>query len=1120
MTREYTDAQRDAIEITGCHLCVDAGAGSGKTMVLIERMLRLLETRNATLDQIVAITFTERAAGEMKERLRREAHKRAPRDDAEKLSFWRDIERRADTARISTIHSFCMAVLKNHALALGQDPDFAILSDAEGYVLRHEVAEAALHDALENQDEAVVRLAVEFGATMLVDELARMLKDRARLDRAIAAAPHDDPAALLRHWRAIAETDCMQRLHAARPEIERVRHELDSLDGCCTKPGDKRETLRRDLLSIAADLLIAANLADAADAYQRLMKVSAVGGSAKAWPSQDAFESIKDARDALREALGFMANGECDPRVEERSAQLTCDAVAVYRSSAQTYRSEKRRRAAMEFDDLILDTLAIVRGREDIRKHIAADIKYLLIDEFQDTDSIQFELAQRLAEESPGPELFFVGDAKQSIYYFRGAEVRVFNGARQIANRTIELKRNFRTLPDVLWFVNDFFAQSGLLRQVEESYQPMDAHRAATHEVCVELIMPPDGDVKALAKESKQLEAAFLAARIRALCEGPDAIRIEDPSNGEMRHARYGDVAILFRATNDLYVYEQALQAAGIPYYVVAGSGFYRRQEIIDLLNLLHVVIDPFDTYAQFGFLRSPVAGISDETLLALEWNGGFAKAFEQDGYEGPQPEAFCTAQQLIAGLRADSDLPLPVFLRRVLERTAFEAILLGQYLGLQKAANIRKMVDLAHQFGQTRASGLRAFIRYVDEMADVELPEGEASMLPEGGDAVILMTIHKSKGLEFPIVVVPDLGREAGKGRGVLTAVHPDMGVSLRPYNDEGKVASTPFHALIQAEHQRKEEAEHARILYVALTRARDRLILSSGPDRCAKGSWMESLIHTLRPQVKHGEAIAAASGKWQCRVWHEFARSYGLPLEHAVAPGIDEQAIMRRVAPMSHVPAARRVFGVTEVLDWMAPHPVESSQHAAPRGNAVAMARGSAVHALFEQWDFVEDPLSLVTQVVYHSDVPAHARPAMLDDLVRISQRVFDSPLRQECAATTRDMRERPFVLRVGDALLRGELDAILPGARILDYKTGARRPDLGERYLWQLRLYAAAVEALDGAVADEAFLFYVDSGEIVSVDVSPKWRADALARAADAIQRLQRGGAPAVLADVNDA
>jgi ATP-dependent helicase/nuclease subunit A len=1112
MIRQYTEAQCKAIDTTGRHLCVDAGAGSGKTMVLIERILRLLESRKAGLDEIVAITFTDRAAGEMKERLRREAHRRAPRDDAQKMTFWREIERRADSARISTIHAFCMALLKEQALALGQDPEFAIINDAEGHLLRHETAEAVLHAALEAEDAAAIRLAVEFGAKAVTEEVAKLLKQRGTMERAILAAPHDDPAALRAHWRATVAAWSVEQLEAAEPEIARIQRELRALDGCCTKPGDKREAMRGELLAIVEALLRARSVADCAEAYDRLSARRAEGRFNKSWTSQDAFNQIKDCRDDLRDQLKFLTAAGADPGAEDAAAQLTCDVAALYQQAAAAYQQEKRQRAAMEFDDLILDTLHILRTRDDIRRGVAAGIKFLLIDEFQDTDHLQLELALLLADSAPGPELFFVGDAKQSIYYFRGAEVEVFNEAQRIGAPPITLDRNFRTTPNVLEFVNHFFTQTALLHRVEQPYHPMVPHRPAADGPCVELMLSPGrDDEKVRVREARQIEAATIARRIHAMCNGPEPVCVADPDTAAPRPARYGDVAMLFRATSDLYLYEQALQALGIPYYVVAGSGFYQRQEILDMLNLLHVVIDPCDTYALFGFLRSPVAGISDETLLHLQWQGGFAKAFACAGYEGPQKEAFEAAQALVADLRAHCELPLPVFLRRVLERSAYEAILLGQHLGSQKAANIRKMMDLAHNFGRTRSASLRAFVHYMDRMASVELPEGEAAMLPEAGNAVILMTIHKAKGLEFPIVFVPDLGRGRAQSSSAIAAAHPRLGLCVRPYGDEGQLETIAYHRIIQDDHTAQDEAEHARILYVALTRARDWLVLSTGPDRCAKGSWMESIAKVLQPDGRpEGAPIPGPGGRWQWLLWR------GLDNAAAVAPSsvpraaVDTARLLRQIASIDTLPAARRVFGVSEVLEILCPktHDDAGTEGAPPRH---AMLRGEVVHRFFECWDFATDPGQLIARVVDELRVPSRLRDTFANDLRQIAAGVRAHAISGQLALTARAMRERPFLLRVGDALVRGEIDVLLPDGAVVDYKTGARRPELEARYLWQLRLYAAAVDALNGAVADEASLFYVDTGEAVTIDVSRPFRAEALETAAAAIMRLQSGIAP---------
>ncbi len=467
MTR--TDEQRTAIETYDKSLCVDAGAGSGKTSVLVERILYLLEQRHATLDQIVAITFTDKAAAEMKERLRSECRKKAPEDDPQLLNFWRHIERRLESARISTIHAFCMGLLKEHALSLGKDPEFGILTEPESFLLRVEVIELTLHELLESDDASAFRLAIEFRRAELVDVLRAMLSDRGAIAR--IAENHDvsEPHALLNDWSRVVDAH-VERQNAelvSSPLFVNAVRELVELAGQCADPDDKREVMRRALLSEMERAIQAQDNHERVCALGGISALNALGGSKKKWASHDAFDSVRDLLKSTKDAIAKRQIAMVDPGLLTRAAELTVDLLTVYRRTVENLDEAKQRRNAYDFEDLIAQTLQVLRDDErgdgSVRARVARSIKYLLIDEFQDTDSVQLEIARLLSGVPGGPQLFIVGDAKQSIYYFRGAEVDVFRSARESADEVVRMDKNFRSLPDVLTFVNDFFTKSRLL---------------------------------------------------------------------------------------------------------------------------------------------------------------------------------------------------------------------------------------------------------------------------------------------------------------------------------------------------------------------------------------------------------------------------------------------------------------------------------------------------------------------------------------------------------------------------------------------------------------------------------------------------------------------------------
>ncbi|MCP4641382.1 MAG: UvrD-helicase domain-containing protein, partial [bacterium] len=482
-----TDAQERAITTIDRDVCVDAGAGSGKTRVLIGRIMYLLQQKHATLDEIVAITFTEKAASEMKERLRRSCREQAPRDDSDRMTFWRDIERRVDTARISTIHGFCMNLLKQNAFSAGLDPEFAMLSEAESHLLRSETVQETVHRLLDEEDEAATRLAVELGTGRLSTELRGMLNQTASLERIVSSPDYADPEALARRW----EEWVAPRRHALCVDLQA---KLRAAEGCCTKTDDRREVLRQNLTRILDAVLSADDPTAACAAMAEVGGLTARGGSKKNWTSEDAWQEVKDVLDGLREAASWAAEGHALGAIGLKSAQLACDLVSTYRHVATAFEEAKQARNAFAFDDLILIALSILRDNDEVRSRVAQGIKHLLIDEFQDTDSRQLEIARLLTGDTEGPRLFIVGDAKQSIYRFRGAEVEVFGDARQDTQEQIVLKDNFRTLPDVLEFVNDLFARSGLLHRVEPEYRHLEPFRTPVDEARVEVLAVPGMD--------------------------------------------------------------------------------------------------------------------------------------------------------------------------------------------------------------------------------------------------------------------------------------------------------------------------------------------------------------------------------------------------------------------------------------------------------------------------------------------------------------------------------------------------------------------------------------------------------------------------------------------------
>ena len=1107
---KLTENQQRAVEAAEQNVCVDAGAGSGKTRVLVDHVFHLIERRGVDLDEIVAITFTDKAAAEMKQRLRRAFRARGNEaiGDPDEMSRWRMLERRVETARICTIHSFCAGLLRQNALTLGLDPDLAILTDAEDHLLQNEVVEETLHGLLDQEDEHAVRLATEHGAGTLIATLAALLHRRGVMARVTADAISQDPTQLMEEWCETVRRANANRVAAVASELKR---RLTALDGCCSDASNRREILRQNTLSIADALLNTDDVRETARLIASLDDLDARGGSKKVWDSVESFDVVNKARKEALDVFPKSAACVCEPEVETRSAELTSDLAHVYATVVQALDEAKLARNACDFDDLIALALDMLRQRPDILERVSQDIRHLLIDEFQDTNHDQFDIARLLTQAEPAMCCFFVGDAKQSIYEFRGAEVDVFEKARQEAQSIIRLDRNFRAVPDVLAFVNDFFERSRLLENVEREYAPLVAEREEFREPRIAFLLPPE-EPGTNAEGYREEEARLVAERLVEMCATAPA-RVVDPDTGEERDARFGDAAILFRSLRDVYTYEKQLRAMNIPYTLEAGAGFYERQEVTDVRNLLTLLVNPWDDVAMLGFLRSPMVGLSDDAILNLCGPRGLAASFFSDLRleDATQDARLTDARALLVDLQAHTPLPLPRFLRYLLTCTEYEAILLGQFLGARKAGNVRKIMDLAEGFARTRTPTLSAFVRYLDDVAAEAIREGEAPAEPEHARSVQLMTIHKAKGLEFPIVVLPDLSRMPASSKQLPVQLDRENGLVVQCQDATGERAATPIAAFMAEAQEQRDQAEHARVLYVAMTRARDWLLLGGSP-KAHKKSWLASLDEAFSVLDRSDDDTFGGDG-WQARVYR--AAGAHEPSDRSqsdTAGSVDIEKLRRRMQPLPAETAIRTSFAVTELLEHAFPRDGEPARTDAPAPAETGMgaaARGTLVHALLERWDFRSEVRSLAEEL--HAKLCPASPQDVVDDLVATAERLRQSSLGQRLTVAPALEREARFLLRVDDALISGAIDLMMEDGTIIDYKTGRWKPETHTQYEWQVQLYAAAVRQLLGKKVPDAFVCYVDTDDASDiacpVDVSDAVVDEALERARAAIGHLRQ-------------
>jgi ATP-dependent helicase/nuclease subunit A len=855
-----TPEQRRVILARGSDVAVTAGAGTGKTRTLVGRYLTLVE-EGLPLESILAITFTLRAAREMRNRVRDQVRQyRELIGDGDPL--WAQVYEGLNAARISTIHSLCAEILRRHPVEAGLDPRFDLLGEGHGALELERAVKAAMAWAAD--DPQASQLYDWYSDSALQGLLEQALSKR--IDVVPALQGMREGCWPL--WQRVL-LEALGDLSEDQEVIWDMRRILDApSDGSLARAsagGDGwaslvpqaieawnglQQALQSDALSEAIPLLRAWREA-----------LSGSKGKASLWGKDGPLQ----ARDRLRQRhdalLGPLLKGVTDADTDRLLAEeVLPQFTALVHHAVAHYGEAKRRANALDYDDLEELTLALLKSQPSVLHEWQGMASAILVDEFQDTNQRQRDLVLLL--NGGRGRLFIVGDGKQSIYAFRGADVSVFRQERArmaSSGLAVDLRTTYRTHPGLVAAQSALLGpvmgtESDPLRPWMEPFSPVMSarHNAAPglHEPWVELL---------LAEESEDHLGAARAAqavveRLEALMRQGITLESTDPETGERltRPLDYGDVAVLCRAASGFVPFENALEAAGIPYHTISGRGFYDRPEVRDLLNTLRALADPTDDLALVGLLRSPAIGVDDMTLVNLR---ALQRDYQQPSlwslltaplpddphrlaFEGPiaaatalpsSAAALARGRELVRRTtRMIGRLPAADVLKAWVDATHYRAILLRQ--GQERALrNVDKLLADATASGITSVNVL---VDYVDTLRGAATREGEGRALASG--AVQLMTIHQAKGLEFPVVVVGNLGHQSNRRQGLL--LHPELGLVIPPPRKIGEDPAEPNADasaslacnLAIALQDAQDDAEADRLLYVAITRARELLILS----------------------------------------------------------------------------------------------------------------------------------------------------------------------------------------------------------------------------------------------------------------------------------------------------
>jgi len=1088
----WSDAALTLFGATGA-TAVSAAAGAGKTTALVELLRRRLAGDGPgeplAPREVVAITFTERAGTELADRLGRELADgvrllRAAGDEARAVRLEGAL-RELPAMAVGTIHGWAAGLLREHAQDARLDPDFAVLDEEGSAEL---LSAAALEGAVAALDQGAAphrRLATALGGARALGDVAASLV-RERATRGLEGAPEGVPGS-------------PEEVDAARRELVAAAANLAGLATRATTP-----TGRAALSELGARL---AELPDRlADLPAGLAAVARGWRTGKGDPPEIA--AARSRFDAAAAALPLVA-------AERDAAPLARALASIVGDVERRYREAKERAGVLDFDDLLLRARNLLRDRRGLRSEMQARVRALLVDEYQDVNGLQAEIFDLLAGGpplgreggTPPPLRVAVGDAKQSIYRFRGADVAVFAGLLgRLAGgdgQVVRLRENHRSTSGVVDLVNALLSgdEGGLGVPFEEEDR-LRATRPGGESPAAE-ILDDDGGGPADARRGR--EARAVAARVA-----------EFLAAGTLP----GDVAILFRRLTQVGVFERALREAGIPVRVARGGGFFQASEVRDLGELCAVVEEPGDEVAWAALLRSPLCGLSDATLFALSRRGlsrlarvypggaadeiAAARSGTVPGGEGDRLRRFLETWRELREGRGRLDVGETV--ARAVERLDLEAALLSGPDGERRAANVRKAVDLATRQA-SRGISVAGFAERVRKLSRLPPREPEA----DGGDtdAVALLSVHQAKGLEWPVVFVPEIGaRPPSRARRPVLDEGGRVAVPLFADGGEG-LEETATTARLRAASAREERAESRRLLYVALTRARDRLVLSGSATRSAAGTWAEVVARAPAALLRRRSPA-----------------SFPVPVPSRPAPSAAVPVAPPPIRPAPPpLPLRLSVTSLAEYArcprrHWLAVQMRLPEPRVDGRGGEDperATARGTLAHSLLAEVDLLATPLArrlnLAAAATRRGDDPGRAGTRrILDDVVRF----LDSPAGQGLAGWARAgslRREVPFLLRLPGSppcYLDGAIDALAVeagGVQVIDFKYAPYHPGDEERYRVQLAAYALAASRAFGGRPVRASLHFL-RGVPWTVDVTPS--EEALQRLADEIPPLVLGAA----------
>jgi len=1094
--------ERAAQDISESYI-IEAAAGTGKTTVLVTRIINLMKAGEARLEEIVAITFTEKAAAELKVKLRQELERALP-NEANSDEYQRISEAISDLERmqVTTIHSFCGSLLRERPVEAGLDPNFEVADDLTSSIVQAEVWEEWLEKQMDANDPDL-RRAVLIGIThkQIYEMSKSMLENYDVLKYLPSPQPPED-----------LEKAIGQFVKAFEEGVESLNH----LKQYCKDAQDKAILTIEELNEKLRKLGL---IPEREERGRFIFKEISIGSSNKGnktnWKPDNQLKRVREHFSSILENLDETKATIADSVVGALAERLT-DYIKAYEQA-------KRERNLLDFNDLLMIARSMLKEHPQVRKYFRDRYKFLLVDEFQDTDPLQAEIVFFLSEEEKGKakewkdvrvspkRLFLVGDPKQSIYRFRRADIEMYEEAkkRMGEDRLLNISQNFRCAPSIVRVVNRIFQD--LIKppedgQYQPGYVPLHFGRrkgTVPPEHGIVLLYPPRNEniVLERADDCRLWESRCIASFIQKLV-GEGKWQVWDDSDQSFRPIMFKDIAILMRTYTPLNPLEEALRSYEVDYRVVGGKYFYKRQEVQQLLAVLQAIDNPNDKVALVAALRSPFFGISDEELFMFHARGGNLNYLQEaQGTVLEQP--FHLLRELH---EMRNQASVAALLKRFYEATSGLVLFLLKPQGEQRVANLMKIGDVARALDERGMLSFRGFVHWLSERREEEAEEEEPPTLERGDNFVRLLTIYRAKGLEFPVVILADLAHKAG-GREDFIIDRNGERIAIKVGDKKNRFWTRNYEEMSEWE-EKRGEAEERRVLYVGMTRARDFLVLPINwvkekkgekqvpeesylgyvqpyltvPDKVSFGKWNEDMMFydtnklelepeetppfrsPLNPEMKGGEAsrlVLSQREKWK-----------------------ETQGELKKHAGMGRLisTATEQVLEVEKDDEWVV-SPVTGGEGA---------IFGKLVHRLFEKLDWSQP--GLVEKMAEIEGKDLGATGTMIKRAGEMVREAINSPILQRVIKSSSYQKEVPFTYKDNGTIFEGVMDVVFKegdGLVVLDFKTDLiKKDDLNskiEHYKPQAQVYSDAIKTIFGKPPKEVILFFLHLMEPVSVEAS---------------------------------